>query len=604
MGTLSKEDIKERMMERMRAIWDVRDMDIVDPVIKLLIEALAAEIFRLTGELGSMETRVLEKLAAAMTPNALLTATPATAILHARTLEGEAYVTPDTTFEYRDERLAKKYDIKQVTFRPISTVKSVNGDVRYLIDGEGAYEMLSGMVKDLIGRPHSRVTAGGNPIYIGLEVEGDVRTLRDVAFYFDMRDHGEAGKYLSALPYARWYVGERELSTAQGFNSTPDKESLVSHVYKELNADRRNRIKSRFISVTDGMELSMMAKDTFPKELAAFYPTDFVQSFTKPLLWLRVELPGSFTPEAVRHLSVCVNAFPVANIHKRRLSLEISEFSSFLPLAKRRADYLLGIERVSDGDGKEYFECGTGKGGAQSGYSYSLRRGGCERFNPEDSRGMIIRLVDALYDESGTFTGENREKLKEELDGLLRQVNLLAGKVTPEEREEESMSYLVIDTGILGVKRLTVDYWMTNAQILNGLVMTNHLECPEELPADEASLRLLTPIQGGKPSPDVSRRMDIYKYLLLSRDSIYTKEDIRNYCEAFYGEYVKGVEVSLGYAKGNRPGQGIVRTLEVDILPTGRMREITVGKFRENLLADLERRSPSTYNYSINVKTE
>jgi hypothetical protein len=604
MGTLSKEDIKDRMMERMRAIWDVRDMDIVDPVIKLLIEALAAEVFRLTGELGSVETRILEKVADAMTPNAQLAATPSTAILHARALEGEVYVTPDTTFSYRDERLAKKYDINRVTFRPISTVKSIDGDVRYLIDGEGAYEMLPGMVKDLIGRPHPRVTAGGNPIYIGLEVGGGVRSLKDVAFYFDMRGYGEGDRYLPALAYAKWFAGGRELSTAPGLAASPGTGAPTSGIYGELNADRLNRLRTRFISVNDGRELDATCLERFPGGLAASYPDEFVRSFGKPLLWLRVDLPGRFTPEATRRLSVCVNAHPVANIFRKRVGVGIDEFCSFVPLMKQRSDYLLGIERVSDGDGGEYVESGTGKRRAGTAGSYSLRRGGCERFNREDAKGMVVRLVDALYDESNAFAGSDREELREQLQELLRLVRLLTQEVPPEERMEEAMSYLAIDTDLREGRRLTVDYWMTNAQLLNALPVSSPLECLEESLIDRDSIRLLTPIQGGRPSPDIPRKMDIYKYLLLSRDSIYTNEDIRNYCVAFYGEYIERVDVSLGYGTGDRPGQGIVRTLVVDVLPTGRMLEITAGKFRENLLADLMRRSPSTYNYRINIKNE
>ncbi|MFK2755375.1 hypothetical protein ACIXWW_02280 [Bacteroides fragilis] len=44
----------------------------------------------------------------------------------------------------------------------------------------------------------------------------------------------------------------------------------------------------------------------------------------------------------------------------------------------------------------------------------------------------------------------------------------------------------------------------------------------------------------------------MYRFMLLSHGRIYTKEDIRNFCMARYGDSIRSVEVKLGYVAGKK----------------------------------------------------
>lgn len=591
------------MMSRMRAIWDVRNMNLVDPVLTLLIEALAMEVFRLTGELASAQTRMLEKLAAMMTPSPLLTASPATVVLHARTSELESYITPDAVFTYRDERLSKRYNIKHSTFHPLCCTKSIEADIKYIVDAEAIYELLPGIGKDVYAEANRKMPVMGNTAYVGVELDEGVQSLKDVSFYCDFPGIEESERFISMLPYIRWSAGGKEIAVKPGFNEELYDRFDISRVFRALNTDRINRQKVQFVTISEDIRPAQLPRSNFPEELKECYLPEIVHSMSEPLVWIKLTFPGKFTKEAIKRIVVHLNAIPTVNMDKCRLSARIDEFSSVVPLHKQTADYLLGIDSVTDENGGTYMEAGLGDMSDSVAGSYSVRHGGCERPGTEDIRDMILRLTDALYDERFSFSSNEKENMLENLNDLLSQAELFTRSITAEERHRESTSYLIMDTRVQGTRRLSVEYWMTNGHILNDLTVGNPFNCMDNLAVQKSSIYPLTVLQGGKPSPDISRKADIYKYLLLSRDAIYTREDIENYCRAFYGEYIRQVSVALAYRPGNRPGQGIVRVLEVTIVPDKEMAGIDMGLFRRDLLCDLERRSPSTFNYSILIKS-
>lgn len=87
----TKESIKARMFKQAATLYDIRNIDGMDPLIRLLIEALSGEIFKLSGDMHAIESRLLEKVASALTPHTALVAKPAHAIAAARPIYTASY---------------------------------------------------------------------------------------------------------------------------------------------------------------------------------------------------------------------------------------------------------------------------------------------------------------------------------------------------------------------------------------------------------------------------------------------------------------------------------------------------------------------------------
>lgn len=96
----SKEELKSRMLRHISAIWDIKNTEVLDPLVRILIESLARELEKTHHEINNFETRVLEKIATMMTPGVLASPYCAHAVLTAKPVEPFQKITPATHFFY------------------------------------------------------------------------------------------------------------------------------------------------------------------------------------------------------------------------------------------------------------------------------------------------------------------------------------------------------------------------------------------------------------------------------------------------------------------------------------------------------------------------
>ena len=71
---LTTERIRSRMLKNAARIWGVESEDIessFDPLVTMMIEACAAELNKINGEILSSQTRILNRLARILSPEAL-----------------------------------------------------------------------------------------------------------------------------------------------------------------------------------------------------------------------------------------------------------------------------------------------------------------------------------------------------------------------------------------------------------------------------------------------------------------------------------------------------------------------------------------------------
>ena len=79
----TKEAIKTRMLRIALNYWSIKNADEIDPLVKLVMDALAAELHDLVNEINNAESRIIEKMAELMVPDLLTSPSPAHAIMHA-----------------------------------------------------------------------------------------------------------------------------------------------------------------------------------------------------------------------------------------------------------------------------------------------------------------------------------------------------------------------------------------------------------------------------------------------------------------------------------------------------------------------------------------
>src|SRR3954453_13483245 len=94
----SKEAIKNRVLKHALNYWNIKTTDTLDPVVKLILEALSLELYNLSNDIKDTHIRILEKIANLLTPNALTVPNAAHALLHAVPVESTELLTNKTGF--------------------------------------------------------------------------------------------------------------------------------------------------------------------------------------------------------------------------------------------------------------------------------------------------------------------------------------------------------------------------------------------------------------------------------------------------------------------------------------------------------------------------
>lgn len=602
----TKESIKSRMYKQMSLLWGIRSVESVDPIVKLLIEGLASEVFKLAGDMGDIENRLLQKLAMALTPNIALSSSPSHGILHTRSQYGVSEIDSQMRFVHKNAELMKNYDIKEIPFVPLLCVQVVDGDIVSIISNDEYSNVNEMGEKEIISKTVIKSPLMNQKVWLGIEINKEIKELENLCIYIDFPYVEERNSYLSLLPFCRCRVGEKEIRILQGMGEGKAKNFILDkyNINYQIMEKIKDKYNSHFIILQEKIKLKEIEKKTLPEELSGLFPEAFMKEKKDSLLWISIEFPPHFSNEILSQIKAMINTFVIVNKYDSTIEKEVNVSSTIIPLSKTKGEYLISLENVTDSSGRGYREIHTylDKEIAEDIGSYALRRGGSERFNALNANEYIMRLMDLLYDESVSFADIGADSVKEVIEDLQDQIGLLEDKRQDTKIVVEMLSYIMLENNNIEPTRITAKYILTNGELANGLSAIDKLESTSIAGIDARYTCLITTTLGGKPSPSVSRTMDMYRYLLLSHDNIYSKEDIKNFCMANYGDYISKVEVSLGYEVSHKPDEGFIRILNVRIFPSKEFESIDRENFLRDIYNDLKKHSPDTFNYKIMIE--
>jgi hypothetical protein len=597
----NKESIKARMYARIASLWGVRSIDELDPVVKLLVESLAAEIFTLSGELDTIGERVVDKLAHAFTPALTTTASPAHAVLHARATGPGARVDVHTEFAYKEPRFIQRHGLRKLSMTPVCEVPAFDADVVSLVAAGRFYNVTARGGKDHVANAVRRDPVFNNTLWIGVETgTTGVNDLNGLTFWFEFPLLDDPDRYVRLLAHGNWSQGERAIATAAGLPEHLEKGDNMFAFHDPqfyLRNEIRDKYNNRFIAVTDPLPAGELKRGRLPNELEGVFDDSFTSTLRDDVVWFRVVLPAAFDDIGLHTTVAHINCFPVANIYRRQSLTTITPLSSITRLDREQNEYFLFVEDIHDSAGHSYKQIRTHADNNEP-HTYTIRRGGSERFSSLEARDFLDRLLDIFRNESIAFSGIDRdiagtaERMMEYLNDFERKLKSYDGNI-------EHSAYLILGGDIRERTGLTVRYAVTNGEIANGIRTGEPFSVPEVSDFYATATSLMTTTRGGQRSPSGSSQKEMYQFMLTSHDRVYTREDIKLFCRSHFGDSFTGVEVENGYENSLSPGEGIVRTTRVVIRGAKVRSEAEQGVLASDILAGLQRRSPDSYNYKI-----
>ncbi len=109
----------------------------------------------------------------------------------------------------------------------------------------------------------------------------------------------------------------------------------------------------------------------------------------------------------------------------------------------------------------------------------------------------------------------------------------------------------------------------------------------------------------GKAIPKNDDMLAAYKLSLTTHGQLFSAMDYENYCRHKYVGKIKHVKVRRGIACSSKPKEGLVRTVDICLVPNKEYSGIihdpaTLGELK----LELEKRSPYMYNIRVLVEDD
>ncbi len=599
MDQYTKDNIKARLYRQVAREWGIRNYDNLDPTVKLLLEAMSSEIFTLSTEVVSVGERLLDRLSAIMLPHNSISPQPSHAVLSVQPYQDSATMLLSDVIFYKNSKLSQAHSIKQLEFSPIEEVTVLNLQLKYIVRADE----ISGILPSL-GTYSFSPSKGAAPLLnnkILLGVKGDINLLsqQNLRLYIDVPFANEKSRLLHSLRHTKCRISGEEVSLTHSLNTFDSGADISSHynTINQIRAHIANKYSDHFVVLnTKGRSFS---KGYAASEYLSNYDLDPSQPIDNDIIWIELEFPVLFAKSYIAQMEVYVNSVIIANLRLAKTNAVIDNISSVVALPQSLNEHFVAVDKVIDNNGAE-LERSEIKTDEKSG-TYSVRRGGVEKFNSQDAKSFLDRLISILYDEGVSLASIDNELMDASIKKLQEYIDSLRRASISFSADSESTSYVILDNINAESTSVGVEYFLTNGMLSNGISLTDTCDDCSNIDIDSEQLIFVSSTRGGAAAPSVDRKRDLYRYTLLSKERIFTKEDIYNFCSAYYGESILSVDITLGYTIGDNPNAGFERCLNVDVT-TNALDENEKCVLKTDLYNDLKCLSPETFVYNVTLK--
>ena len=577
----SKEVIRGRMVKHALNYWNIRNADDLDPMVKLILEALSTELYNLGNDIKDTEVRLLEKIANLLAPEFLTCPNPAHALLHALPLEPQE-VLGETIHFYTQKKISSKQDDTldksiDLFFTPVDKVRLFNASITYLASGNNLFAYDPSFNKQLLAQTIVGKRTENNVLWLGISIDEMIENITNLCFNFDWKNQEYELTNLNyqLLPLSKWYLNDEAIGTTAGI---PYEQRAGGHLKgRDLSIDHdlmlltekdiKDYYERRFIAVSDERPGDINdLKELYPSSFKHIFSAAGLQKLTSKLLWLKIVFPAALQQASLDEVNVYTNTFPVMNRQLNDMKYRLKGGSNIIPLKTTGMEQFLSVRSLSD-ESHQYTATPFRKMEEGESGTYTIRNGGVERFDERNAKEFISYLLELLRSESAAFSAYGNDFIASTLREMNQRIALMEQKTKTLSNTASEIPHYIIAKPYEGNDLMYAEYWATLAETANGLRSGTKLQEHNGMKIKSGSLFLITTTEGGKNRLKPEERVNAFRYGLITRNRIITKEDIRNFCFHELGNRISKVSVERGFEMSTHPLQGFFRTVDITLTP-------------------------------------
>jgi len=597
----TKAQVKQRIMKTVSRTWELKSGEQLDPAIQLFIEAFAGLSWETQNAIESIREEILLQVAAALTPDSLVTALPAHTVIKAMPAEPVLEIGKHTSFYTNclPDSHAER-GIKSLGFAPvIDSVRLVRGEISSLVCENSLYKIGRDGEKDLFAKASAFTPATNRCLWIGLSLSPLIENLKGIHFYIDFPNTVHCHELYDLLGYTRWSINGLNLEMLPGINSeyrkTTSTEDDIFSRYNTLNTNDRDIMdlyRKQFLHIAGDIRRFPLEKHAFPVELLPFFPKRVREQ--EPLYWIKVEFPTFFKTSELDDIVLHLNAFPVSNKNLNSKTLDRNKsLTGIVALTLQECEHFFDIDKVEDSHGREYRYLPYAQSGKKQGGTYTLNRENPERFGRKNLTELFEQIISLTHTELATFSAMKIDNARNIAADIEQEIRSIRERLDDNNvRMTGSPVYLLVDAKE-DDPYIYIDYWTTNCEAANELPYGSVLYPVNFIPVEKDTCVLLKRVKGGKSIPGNEDVLSAYKHALATHDRLYSASDYENYCRMKFGSKLQQVKIRRGITCSAKPKEGLVRTIDICLTPFPEYREMMLSPLTQGeLKIELEKRSP------------
>ena len=371
-----------------------------------------------------------------------------------------------------------------------------------------------------------------------------------------------------------------------------------------IENDIKQFYNKRYVVTSGTIDNIPELKETYPTAFRPFFKEGDLQKMSEKLLWIKVVFPAAIGVEILDEIEVYLNTFPVVNRRLVSSSFRLKGGSNIIPLKTPATEQFLSVKSLSD-DSHPYKSIHFQKMEEEEAGTYTLRKGGVERFDARNAKELMSYLLELTRSESAAFAAYGYDFIATTLKEMNQRMVLIEQKIKGLNNVGAEIPNYIIVKPFDGQDMMYAEYWTTLAEAGNSIKTGTRMQQVSGVKVKADSIILLTTTTGGKNQLRPQERLAAFRYGIMTRNRIITKEDIRNFCFYELGSRISDVAVEKGFEMSSNPAHGFLRTIQV-ILTSSSTEDLDESEWQillAQLKSKLEARSGVSNHYRLSLRS-
>lgn len=563
-----KKEIQRRIQRMAAELWNLKDKNLqaIDPVVSFIIGAISEELAKLGNEISEIRHGLVDEISSSLLPRELIGAKPAHAVIHA--MPNDVDVIIDRRHQFVTKVEADKSSQshssgpRDIFLSSVADFHLSRSRVDRIITPKGMIEWNGNTFEP---NENANIQTEDNNILLGISLDEEIDHIENIELFFYHENPGNIENVIDEIDVLQASIGQYIPSFGRKPRRFLSNENAIRS-FITISHMQEQEVLDLYGPFYGEVELKLNVRN-WKEKSALFIQSKYVEEADKlnlqHFLWLQLSSSNPHAAEIMNGLRCQTNCFPVINRKYNEFPYRTNGYYNILNLPG--SDEFYDIEEIHSINGQQYHSTNLVQAAEEDSFGYyEIRNHRTGRIDENEVVNKLNYLVDLLRDESSAFAAMDYNFLDIHLRTLNQNIELLKNKI-PKSHTPTGNTYLILNCKE-AIDTVFIKYWTTEGMLANKVLAGSEIQPLDNYDIVDDSISLISTPSLGRDRLSPVERLRKLQWQLSSKDSIYSREDIRKFCLS-KSMGVADVEIDYSLKMHPEAHKGMEKIISVVLIP-------------------------------------